>query len=111
MDRQKPNGELNGTPESIVIAYQIIEEELGEPFYLEYGELPKNVGIQGDARVYGDTVIIACEDKEALAILWKDQEKLERIATRLCNESFAVSKVILDILARPKSDSVDETKA
>jgi GMP synthase PP-ATPase subunit len=90
--------ELFATPEDIIRAHEIVEEELGGGFDVNYMGMPKNVGVMGDERVLGHSVVLSAlgpnklnpDDEE-------DSERLERVMLRICNETKAASRVLLDI--------------
>lgn len=110
-------GELFATPDDIIAAHRIVEQELGAEFDVNFLGLPKNVGNKGDGRHYGHSVVIssasrtairplleeACEQArqraESLArkeIPTGEDEALQVVASRICNTTTA-TRVLLDI--------------
>ncbi len=85
------------TERDIEIASKIVIRELGEDFDIEYGELPRNVGVIGDEGVRGDTAMITSDEEHPAESLTPELfDKLGRLATQICNET-TVTKVLVDI--------------
>lgn len=91
------------TPEEMALGVAIVQEELGPAFWLTFG-LPRHVGVKGDDRVYGETVLIETDDPEAARLRWEDPEELARISNRITNELPAVVKVIFDLFGQGVRD-------
>ena len=66
----------------------------------------RSVGVMGDGRTYGDTVVVRVVDSlDAMTADWSrlPMEVLERISTRVVNEVGGVSRVVYDISSKPPS--------
>jgi GMP synthase (glutamine-hydrolysing) len=64
----------------------------------------KSVGVMGDARCYGDTVVIRCVDSiDAMTADWAKLplSLLGRMSTRITNEVHGISRVLYDITQKP----------
>lgn len=112
MSEEQPNhpepAELFATPDDIIDAHRIAEEELGVGFDVNYMGLPKNVGEMGDGRVYGHSIVISTSNVEALRGAMKDHESLDKTMRRICNETNAASRVFLDITADGSRFKLDQ---
>ncbi len=62
---QEPSTEADSN-----IAKSIVKDLLGNGFGVEYGGLPPNVGIKGDQRHLGDTVIITSDSDSPAQTFW-----------------------------------------
>lgn len=102
--RRPPRERLDGTPAQIARAHQIVAEELGDDFCLEYTHF-KNVGIHGDTGVYGDTVFVCGRSRAATIRLLSDDELMERVSVRICNEAWAVTRVLVDLTTLSNSEA------
>jgi GMP synthase (glutamine-hydrolysing) len=66
----------------------------------------RSVGVMGDGRTYGDTVIVrVVESQDAMTADWTrlPREVLERISVRVVNEVPGVNRVAYDISSKPPS--------
>jgi GMP synthase (glutamine-hydrolysing) len=88
----------------------IIEEIMAAGLYRRlfqcFGVLSpiKSVGVMGDQRTYGDTVIVrAVTSDDAMTADWAQlpYEVLSRISTRIINEVSGVNRVAYDISSKP----------
>lgn len=64
----------------------------------------KSVGVMGDARVYGESIVIRCvESEDAMTADWSKlpYEVLEKISSRITNEVVGISRVLYDITQKP----------
>lgn len=64
----------------------------------------KSVGVMGDARTYGDTIVIRCVNSvDAMTADWAKlpYELLRRISSRITNEVRGISRVLYDITQKP----------
>lgn len=64
----------------------------------------KSVGVMGDGRVYGETIVIRCVDSvDAMTADWSklSHELLNVISTRITNEVQGISRVLYDITQKP----------
>lgn len=94
---EAPKAEFFASPEDIVAAHQIVEQELGEDIELNYTGLPKNVGIKGDSKFIGNSVILSAPNDERMQEIYADAERLGRVSNRICNETGAACRVFLDL--------------
>ena len=99
MDKKarKPLKILTATPEDIEKAHQIVAEELGDGFRLDYETMPKNTGVVGDEGVRGNTVIISGRLANPAKFLAQNEELITDISERLWNETGAITKVLFEI--------------
>ena len=98
MTERPESRELFATQEDIDTARQIVLEELGPGYEVNYTDLTKNVGVMGDERVFAHSVVISSLSANMLNPAdEKDGERLERTMLRICNETRAASRVLLDI--------------
>ena len=77
----------------------IIQEELGERFRLNYGAYPHNKGIKGDEGVFGETVEIEMVEAsmlEKIKFMVENQEVLAKTSSRITNELSSVTKVLFN---------------
>lgn len=88
------------TQEEMELGHQIVAEELGDDFQLNFGLYPHNKGLKGDEGIYGETVEIEGDIPNTIQFLVEERELLARISNRLCNELPAVSKVLFNIAKR-----------
>ncbi len=66
----------------------------------------RSVGVMGDGRTYGDTVVVRVVDsQDAMTADWTrlPREVLERISVRVVNEVPGVNRVVYDISSKPPS--------
>lgn len=91
--------ELFARPEDEPKAQEIVDEVLGAGFLVDYTSLPKNVGVMGDEGVRGHTVAIISEDPEVVGRIIEDYDRLGRASSRICAETGAACRVVLDITA------------
>lgn len=66
----------------------------------------RSVGVMGDARTYGETVVVRCvESVDGMTADWTDLPKviLAQISGRIINEVKGVSRVVYDISSKPPS--------
>ncbi len=89
--------ELFASPEDMERACGIVQEELGEGFHLEYGTLPKNVGVRGDVGVRGETLVIVSDLADPCKFLAENYERIAEISNRLCNETSSATRVLFEI--------------
>jgi hypothetical protein len=90
--------DLFASPEDLIKAHQIVEDSLGAEFDITYLEFPLNKGLMGDEGVRGHSLMISAASSLAIrAIIEGDYEQLEQASNRLCNETGAASKVMIDI--------------
>lgn len=64
----------------------------------------KSVGVMGDARAYGETIVIrSVESEDAMTADWSKlpYEVLGRISTRITNEVAGINRVLYDITQKP----------
>jgi GMP synthase (glutamine-hydrolysing) len=64
----------------------------------------KSVGVMGDARVYGETIVIrAVESEDAMTADWSKlpHELLGRMSMRITNEVAGINRVLYDITQKP----------
>jgi len=64
----------------------------------------RSVGVMGDARTYGDLIIVrAVESEDAMTAHWVHlpYDVLERISSRVSNEVAGVNRVVYDISSKP----------
>lgn len=106
MTERRSQRELIATEQDIERAHQIVYDELGGDFSLEYGTLPRSVGVLGDEGVRGDTLLIICNLADPVRFLTENYEKIEKTANRLCNETGAATRVLFDITHKTKT-SID----
>jgi GMP synthase PP-ATPase subunit len=109
MSREAPKGKVYATPEEFAIGAEIVRRELGVGYVMETG-LPHNVGVKGDQRVYGESVLIVPPSKEALeklinsctkTSLYDEQDHLGAVSTDMTNAMPNVTKVLIDITQPP----------
>jgi hypothetical protein len=92
-----PQRELpKATPRDVAVARQLIRDGLGEEFDVEYGLLPRNVGVMGDEGVRGDTTLITSESASPAKSFAELYEQVGQVATELCNET-TTTKVLIDV--------------
>lgn len=96
---EKIDNEPTSTPEEVALGRIIVQEELGEDFWLTIG-LPRHVGSKGDDRVYGETVLIESNNPQRAHDVYADTERLAEISNRITNELPAVVKVLFDPFGR-----------
>lgn len=96
-DEKAPKAEWFATPEDIIAAHRIVEEELGEDIEVNYMGLPKNVGVMGDGRVYGNSVVISTPNRARFNEIYAKHEALDKVMQRICGETGAACRVFLDI--------------
>jgi GMP synthase PP-ATPase subunit len=97
--------ELFATPQDIVRAHQIVEEELGPDFDINYLGLPKNIGEHGDQGYYGHSLVIsAATEADKRGVFDASQQSIKeahpllaKVSKRLTNETGAATKVLIDI--------------
>ena len=110
MDRLHSNPELRVPldlkDEEVEAMTARVQKELGSNFSL-VAHLPRNVGVTGDAGVWGNTVLITAHDQASLEAIHADHDRLERFSTSLSNE-FGVTRVLIDIAAQ-STESILET--
>jgi len=87
------------TPDEIALGHAIVAQELGGDFWLTPG-LPRHVGTKGDDRVYGETVMIETDSRDAAQRAYGDPENLARISNRITNSMPAVVKVLFDLFGK-----------
>ncbi len=98
--------------ETLRLADKIVEEEMNKtdfvknPQFFYFVALPdiRSVGVQGDARTYGQPIILrAVETAEFLTADWVHlpYSVLEKISTRITNEVKGINRVVYDITSKP----------
>lgn len=90
--------------EEIASAYR--SGEIVDPMWQWFAILLpiKSVGVMGDARVYGETVVIRCvESSNAMTADWVylPRELLRRCSNRITNEVTGIARVLYDITQKP----------
>jgi GMP synthase PP-ATPase subunit len=85
------------TTKDIVVAHQVAEAELGEDIDVNYTGLPKNVGVKGDTRIFGCSVVISAPSAERLKEIYSDHDQLSRAANLICNSTDSACRVFLDL--------------
>src|SRR5258708_7859983 len=94
------------------LADKIVEEEMAKtnliknPQFFYFVALPdiRSVGVQGDARTYGQPIILrTVETAEFLTADWVHlpYSLLEKISTRITNEVKGINRVVYDITSKP----------
>lgn len=64
----------------------------------------RSVGVMGDARVYGESIVIRCvESSDAMTADWAKlpPDLLARMSSRITNEVLGISRVLYDITQKP----------
>ncbi len=64
----------------------------------------RSVGVMGDARSYGETIVIRCvESRDAMTADWSNLpvSVLGRMSNRITNEVYGISRVLYDITQKP----------
>lgn len=64
----------------------------------------KSVGVVGDERTYGDTIVVRiCDSLDGMTANWSriDYNILDQISTRITNEVDGISRVVYDISHKP----------
>jgi GMP synthase PP-ATPase subunit len=93
---------LNSTETERQIGHQIIAEELGDSFRLNFDLYPHNKGLKGDRGVYGETVEIELLNGNPIKFFTDNQELLAKVSSRITNELPAVTKVSFFIAERER---------
>lgn len=96
-DKESPTAVRMSTVKDIVRAHEIVEAELGVDVDLNYTALPKNVGVKGDTRIHGCSVIILPPSSERLRELYEDGDTLARVSNLICNETDSACRVFIDL--------------
>lgn len=96
-DKKPPTTVRLATAEDIITAHQIVEAELGEDVDVNYTGLPKNVGVKGDTRIFGCSVVISAPNAERLREIYADDGQLSRVANLVCNSTESACRVFLDL--------------
>src|SRR6185295_17809338 len=92
-----PQRELpEATPGEIKVAEQLIKYGLGLGYDVDYGCLPRNVGVLGDEGVRGDTTMITSELDSRAKHFADVYDTLGRVATDMCNQT-PTTKVLIEI--------------
>lgn len=94
---KKPVRELFATPQDVVRANRMAQEVLGTEVEVNYTAMPKNIGVMGDMGVRTPTPVISVGGMENLRTLLADPEVLAEAANRICNETGAACRVLLDL--------------
>jgi GMP synthase PP-ATPase subunit len=115
MDRINTNPDISTPPdltdEEVDSLLSMVHETL-EPEFGVIAHLPRNVGVVGDAGIWGEAVLITAHDQNALHALHNDPDRLEELSTRLTNRFRPLSSVLIDIVAQSpdstlKTPSID----
>ena len=64
----------------------------------------KSVGVKGDARTYGETVVLRCVSTEDFMTAYFTRipfDLLEKISNRITNEVKEIVRVVYDITSKP----------
>jgi hypothetical protein len=100
------DSERFATPEDLIRAHKVVEEELGEGSDLNFYELPKNKGTTGDGAFYGHSVLVRIAGKDALRHLLTEGHNggvregcptLEKVSSRICQETGSVCRVFVEL--------------
>jgi GMP synthase PP-ATPase subunit len=94
---KKPIRELFATPQDVVKANRIAQKVLGAEAEVNYTAMPKNIGVMGDTGVRAPTPVISVGSTDNLRALLADPEVLAEAANRICNETGAACRVLLDL--------------
>ena len=108
-----PQRELpTATSEEIDTARQLVRDCLGEGYNIDYGCLPRNVGVQGDEGVRGDTTMITSELNSRAKRFSDVYDVLGQVATDVCNRT-PTTKVLIDITPKHAIPTLisEQTKA
>ncbi len=95
--KKPPNSERFATPDEVVTAHRVIEEELGDNVDINFAGLPKNVGVKGDVRILGSSPIISTNSADKLQEIYSNPDHLALAANRICNETGSACRVFLDL--------------
>ncbi|HSX45055.1 MAG TPA: hypothetical protein VLF39_03040 [Candidatus Saccharimonadales bacterium] len=97
MKDKKAQGQLpEATEVEVKIAEQLVLDGLGPEYGVDYGCLPRNVGIRGDDRAYGDTTMITTEQGNRAHRFADIYDALGKVATDIANQT-PTTKVLIDI--------------
>lgn len=99
-------------PQDACLVENIVQENLGQDFNSEYGTWPQNVGIKGDERHYGDTVLITTTADTPAQAFWEHYQvegggltpdtnhpevaELQKVVSEITSRTNA-SKVLIDV--------------
>lgn len=108
--KKKPVRELFATPEDVVKANRIAQEMLGAEVEVNYTAMPKNIGVMGDTGVRTPTPVISVGSPDTLSTLLTDPQILGDAANRICNETGAACRVLLDLTPEAGHFEVEPTQ-
>ena len=108
---KRPVRELFAKPRDAEDANRIAREVLGSEVAVNYTDMPKNIGEMGDSGVYAHTPIISVDSPDVLCGLLADPEALGIAANRICNETGAACRVLLDLTPQAGHFEADPMQA
>lgn len=101
--------ELDITEQQKAEAQDIVTEEMGSGFWLDFDAFPKNVGVQGDEGVRGHSVMICSDQARPGKFLAENGELIARVSSRLCNEAGGVITRVMFDFTPPDASPIRDT--